>query len=272
MLWPPARAAFAWVHRAAHVLGEVDSSGITVRAQLAGLLGAKTRHRAVAGSLAGGVDHFVKVTRSYWPGLFACYDQPGLPRTNNDLEQAFGSHRYHERRATGRKRASPALVLRGSARLVAGLATRTREFVAADLAGADPAAWRAELEERRQRRVDRRRFRQDPEVTLKDLENKLNPSGLPAWFFPDLAVNSELADRLAQPAVLGGQVGRGRVTGGEGDQGEPVFLFAENLDVDAKPSGGLGNAKIDGLASELVDVGLQSCGRGSHGTTPRRAS
>ena len=154
-----------------------------MRAGLAGLLGAMTRHRAAAGALAGGIDHFVKVTRSYWPGLFACYDVPGLPRTNNDLEQAFGSHRYHERRATGRKGASPALVLRGAARLVAGLATRSREVTAADLASADLGAWRrlrAELEERRQRRVDRRRFRRDPDGYLNDLENKLNQSGLPA--------------------------------------------------------------------------------------------
>ena len=74
-------------------------------------------------------------------------------------------------------------MLRGSARLVAGLATRAREVTAADLAGADPAAWRAlraELEERRQRRVDRRRFRRDPDGYLKDLENKLNQLGLPA--------------------------------------------------------------------------------------------
>ena len=177
------RAAFAWVHRTAHVLGEVESGGTAVRARLAGLLGAMTRHRAAAGGLAGGVDHFVKVTRSYWPGLFACYGVAGLPRTNNDLEQAFGSHRYHERRATGRKGASPALVLRGAARLVAGLATRSREVTAAELASADPAAWRAlraGLEERRQRRVDRRRFRRDPDGYLKDLETKLNQSGLPA--------------------------------------------------------------------------------------------
>ena len=182
-LWPAVRAGFAWVRRAAHVLGRVESDGATVRARLAGLLGAMTRQRAAAGSLAGGVDHFVKVTRSYWPGLFACYDQPGLPRTNNDLEQAFGSHRYHERRATGRKGASPALVLRGSARLVAGLATRAREVTAADLASADLGAWkelRAELEVRRQRRVERRRFRRDPEGYLEGLENKLNQSGLPA--------------------------------------------------------------------------------------------
>lgn len=181
-LWAGVAVAFGWVHRAAHILGQDGATGATVRGQLAGLLGAMKRHRNTAGDLAGAVDHFGKVTGSYWPGLFACYDTPGLPRTNNDLEQAFGTHRYHERRATGRKGASPGLVLRGSARLVAGLATRRQKVTAADLAGADLGAWkrlRAELEERRQRRVERRQFRRDPDEYLKALENKLNQPRLP---------------------------------------------------------------------------------------------
>lgn len=182
-MWPPIRVGFGWVHRAAHVLGQEGVPGSVIRGQLGGLLGAMVRHRDAAGDLADGVDHFVKVSRSYWPGLFGCYDTPGLPRTNNDLEQAFGSHRYHERRATGRKGASPALVLRGSARLVAGLATRAGEVTVDDLAGADRDRWRTlrgELEVRRQRRVERRQFRRDPERYLNDLENKLNQSPLPA--------------------------------------------------------------------------------------------
>jgi hypothetical protein len=179
----PLYLAFGWVHRAAQILGQVGCGSATVRGQLSGLLGAMRRHRDAVGGLSGGVDHFLKVSRSYWPGLFACYDTVELPRTNNDLEQAFGSHRYHERRASGRKGASPSLVLRGSARLVAGLATRRREVTSADLAGADRVAWRqlrAELETRRQRRVERRRFRKDPEAYLKELENRLNQSRLPA--------------------------------------------------------------------------------------------
>lgn len=183
LLWPPIVVAFGWVHRAAQVLGLEEQAGADVRRQLGGLLGAMTRHRERAGDLAGGVDHFVKVSRSYWPGVFACYDTPDLPRTNNDLEQAFGSHRYHERRASGRKGASPSLVLRGSAKVIAGLATRTREVTADDLADADRQRWqqlRAELDERRQRRTDRRRFRQDPEAYLNDLEIKLHQSRLPA--------------------------------------------------------------------------------------------
>jgi len=181
-LWEPVRVTYAWVHQAAHILGAEGATELAVRGRLGGLLGAMRRHRGAAGTLGGAVDHFAKVTRSYWPGLFACYGTADLPRTNNDLEQLFGSHRYHERRATGRKGASPALVLRGSARLVAAVATRQREVTASDLAGADRGEWqrlRAELDERRQRRVDRHRFRRDPEGYLRGLEAKLNQPGLP---------------------------------------------------------------------------------------------
>jgi hypothetical protein len=183
VLWPPIRSAFAWVHRAAHTLGQDGRSGDQVRRHLGGLLGAMTRHRASAGSLAAGVDHFVKVSRGYWSGLFACYDVADLPRTNNDLEQAFGRHRYHERRTSGRKGASPSLVLRGSVKLRAGLTTRTREVTGEELSGADRAAWRAkraELDQRRQRRTDRRRFRRNPEAYLRDLEHQLNQPRLRA--------------------------------------------------------------------------------------------
>ena len=171
----PILRAFGWVHRAAHIVGQEDIGGATVRYQLSGLLGAIRQHRVAAGEFGGAVDHFLKVTRSYWPGLFACYDTPDLPRTNNDLEQLFGSHRYHERRATGRKGASPALPPRVPAPLVAGLGTRTGAGTVADLGGVDRTEWkrvRAELEERRQRRVERRRFRRDPEGHLKALENQ----------------------------------------------------------------------------------------------------
>lgn len=181
-MWPSIRRAFGWVHRAADILGAEKTPGSAVRGELGGLLGAMTRHRKSVGKLGGAVDHFVKVSRSYWPGLFGCYDVADLPRTNNALEQAFGSHRYHERRATGRKGASPALVLRGSARLVAGLATRSREVTVTELAGVNRDRWqqlRTELEHRRHRRVERRRFRQDPQQYLEALEDKLNQSRLP---------------------------------------------------------------------------------------------
>lgn len=181
-LWPAIQMAFGWVHAAAHILGGEGIDASSARRQLGGLLGAMSRHRSSVGTLGSAVDHFVKVSRSYWPGLFACYEVADLPRTNNALEQLFGSYRYHERRVTGRKVASPALVLRGSVRIVAAVATRQRPDRHAELVNADREAWetkRAELTERRQRRVERRQFRQDPQGYLRQLEELLHPPGLP---------------------------------------------------------------------------------------------
>ena len=182
-LWPALAVVFGWVHQAAHFLGvQGAGSAAQARRQLGGLLGAMRTGRPSAGRLAGAVDHFIKVTRSYWPGLFACYEVARLPRTNNDLEQFFGRHRYHERRARGGKQGSPSLVLRGPARLLAAAATRERPYAVWELAQADPsrcAELRAELEARRQRRVQRRRFRRDPEGFLRSLEEEFLKRALP---------------------------------------------------------------------------------------------
>jgi hypothetical protein len=183
-LWPEIRTAFGWVHQAAHLLGNEgaeDAGG--VKRRLGGLLGALARHRQRVGELRAAVEHFLKVTRSYWPGLFFCYAVAGLPRTNNALEQLFGSHRYHERRASGRKGASPALVLRGAARLLAAAATRQRRYTAKELAEVNRGDWkrlRGELETRRQRRAERTRFRRDPQAFLSQLEEQLLRSALPS--------------------------------------------------------------------------------------------
>jgi hypothetical protein len=183
-LWPDIRRAYAWVHRAAHILGNGrgEDAGM-VRRRLDGLVAAMARHRAKAGALAAAVDHFRKVTRSYRPGLFHCHTVPGLPRTNNDLEHLFGAHRHHERRATGRKTASPAMVLRGSVRLLAATATRLRPRGRRDLAGADKLRWadlRRQLDERRHGRRLRARFRRDPDTYLAELERLVGQPTLPA--------------------------------------------------------------------------------------------
>lgn len=176
-LWTDVRVGYRWVHQAAHILGNAPQlAGTAVKRRLGGLLGAMTRHQTAAGTLTPALEHFRKVTRSYWPGLFPCYTIPDLPRTNNDLEQFFGAYRYHDRRVTGRKVASPGLVFSGSARLVAAAATRRRSFSAADLAPENVSAWQAhrqERETRRQQRTLRRRFRRDPVSYLAKLESDL---------------------------------------------------------------------------------------------------
>lgn len=172
------------MHRAAHILGNAAGEDAdTVRRRFDGLIGAMTRHRAEAGSLVGAVDHFLKVTRSYRPGLFHCYAVARLPRTNNDLEQMFGSQRYHERRATGRKTASPALVLRGEVRVIAATATRLHPPTASDLGCVSRERWRdlrQRLEPKRLARTLRARFRRDPARYLAALEQQARQQALPA--------------------------------------------------------------------------------------------
>jgi hypothetical protein len=120
------------VHRAAHILNNTEAlPAPTVARRLDGLCGALCRHRACAGDLADGVDHFLKVTRSYRPGLFHCHAVADLPGTNNGLEGLFGSYRYCQRRTTGRRSASSATVVRGPARLVASVTSHL----------APPAIW-----------------------------------------------------------------------------------------------------------------------------------
>jgi hypothetical protein len=172
------------VHRAAHVLGnEAGEDAAMVQRRFDGLVAAMARHRARAGALAGAVEHFCKVTRSYRPGLFHCYAVPDLPRTNNGLEQLFGSQRYHERRATGRKMASPATVLRGEVRLIAAIATRLHPPTIAALGRVSRGRWRElrqRLEQRRQARTLRTRFRRNPGAYLATLEQQACQSALPA--------------------------------------------------------------------------------------------
>jgi hypothetical protein len=135
-----------------------------------------TRWQSHSGDLASAIDHFLKVTRSYWSGLFHCFDRPDLPRTNNDLEHFFGQHRYLERRITGRKVASPALVIRGAVRIVAAVMTRMRPFSADELVPRSVHDWlalRTELAAARHKRTLQRRFRQNPDAYLAELETRL---------------------------------------------------------------------------------------------------
>ena len=171
------------MHAVAHGLANHDGEPAdVVRRRFDGLLGAMRRHRAKAGTLAGAVDHFRKVASRDRPGLFHCYQVADLPRTNNALEQAFGSSRYHERRATGRKTASPGTVVRGSVRLIAGAGTRLAPPSVRDLAHVDRVRWQAirkSLDRRRHTRTLQSRFRRNPDAYLADLESQARQLTLP---------------------------------------------------------------------------------------------
>jgi hypothetical protein len=172
------------VHRAAHILGNDwgEDAGL-VRQRWDGLLAAMAHHRARADSLARAVDHLRKVARSYRPGLFHCHTVPDVPRTSNGLEQMFASQRYHERRATGRRGASPAAVLRGEVRLIAATATRLHPPTSRTLDQVSQERWRdlrRQLEPRRQARTLRTRFRRNLDTSLAALERQACQPVLPA--------------------------------------------------------------------------------------------
>lgn len=185
-LWPPVRVAYGWVEKVARLLtNAAGMTGKVLRRRFGKLLGRLRRAAAAAAdkTVRTSLEHFVKVTASYRPGLFFCYTQAGVPRTNNDLEQLFGSHRYHERRASGRKQGSPTLVVRGAVRVVTAWATRLQPETVLKLSAAQIEQWRqqrAKLQPRREARRQQRRFRHDPGEYLGHLEQRFLQLGLPA--------------------------------------------------------------------------------------------
>ena len=183
-MWPAIRIAYGWIHRAAHLLANHDAApGSEVQRRMEGLLAEMRDDRATVGTLQPAVAHFLKVSASYWPGLFHCYDVPGLPRTNNAQEQYFGSARYHQRRANGRVHATTATVVRGSVRVLASTATRLHLFGEYELRHPNLDRWRDlrhALELRQEARRQQGRFRKDPAAYLAALESMLLKPSLPS--------------------------------------------------------------------------------------------
>ena len=182
-LWPEVVIGQGWLAEAAQILANADGADrATVEARYAVLLADLQEEAAPSERLQALAEHFIKVTTSYGPSLFNCYDVPDLPRTNNDLEQLFGSLRHQLRRTTGQKNAPASLVVCGATRLPAAVASRTHSFTAEELASADLRQWRivrARGEQRRCPRILGRRFRQDPEAYLQALEESLVQLSLP---------------------------------------------------------------------------------------------
>lgn len=184
-LWPAVRVAYRWVRQVAHLLQNRDERPVAeIRRRLSRLLNAMRQAAAQTevDELRHQWQHFVKVTKRWRPGLFHCYQSADLPPTNNDLEHLFGSHRYHERRASGRKGASPSLVVNGAVKVVAGMATRLRPDEGLELPTDYVTRWqetRAQLNKRREARRQQRRFRRAPVTYLQHLEKLADKLSLP---------------------------------------------------------------------------------------------
>jgi hypothetical protein len=149
---------------------EDQLTGNEVRQQMEELLTEIRSNQTTVGLLQPAVAHFLKVSASYWPGLFHCYDIPGLPR-------------YHHRRASGRIRASAGTVVRGSVRALASAASRLHPFNEYELRHPNLDRWRdlrQSLELRQEARRQQGRFRKDPAAYLAALEAMLVKPSLPS--------------------------------------------------------------------------------------------
>lgn len=118
--------------------------------------------------------HLVLVLRRLGEDLYHCYDVPGLPRTNNDLEHFYRQVKAQERRTTGHRRSDAFVVRVGGFAVYATAASdrpeaELRDQMAAVLAP-DWQQERAILRANQERQTKMRRFRLRRSAYLADLE------------------------------------------------------------------------------------------------------
>jgi hypothetical protein len=114
------------------------------------------------------------VLRRLGDGLYHCYDVPGLPRTDNDLEHFSRQLKAGERRATGHRR-SDAFVVRvgGFAAYAAAARTHSEAELCVQLASVSASAGQASrvaLRATQARQTQMHRFHLRPRRYLSDLE------------------------------------------------------------------------------------------------------
>ena len=99
------RTGYQWLLDVEHILSEEAPRGAAdaVAAKLDAYLLQLAGQSDLSGDLVRWRDHFVSALRRSWPGLFHCYDQPLLPRTNNEMELYYHRLKRQRRRNTGRK-------------------------------------------------------------------------------------------------------------------------------------------------------------------------
>lgn len=129
---------------------------------------------AVAAWLRPKLEHVGTVLRRLGAGLYHCYDVPGLPRTDNDLEQFYRRLKTQERRITGHKRSDSFVVRVGGFAAYAAAASETAEtLLLQELATVPASAWqhqRTILRANQERQAKMRRFRLHRADYLADLE------------------------------------------------------------------------------------------------------
>src|SRR5262249_45358649 len=94
----------AWLQDIAYILEPVATypcKAEDVARQLRDYLDTVQRQPKSTPTLEAFGRHLDLVSRSYWPGLFHCYNVRGLPRTNNEVEGPFRGRRRRRQGTRG---------------------------------------------------------------------------------------------------------------------------------------------------------------------------
>ena len=153
--------------------------GPTVRTRVEAVLDELTgqcQTEQIAAWLRPKVEYVVTVLRRLGDGLYHCYDVPGLPRTDNAMEQFYRRVKTEQRRITGRKRADAFVVRSGGFAVYATAASAIAETtLLAQLSAVPAVQWQAErvlLRATQERQTKMRRFRLHRDAYLADLETR----------------------------------------------------------------------------------------------------
>jgi len=156
---------YAILHQAGHWLEEISAlldpqdkpvrTGTQVKQALSDYLDQIQGESQTNPKLQGFFHTLQKTTLSYVPGLFHCYDVPGLPRTNNDRESEFRDLNRRMLSTTGQKGLTRRLLQREGAWELIPRPDSLQEIQNA-LSQVDPVDFQIE---RQRVREHRRRFR-----------------------------------------------------------------------------------------------------------------
>lgn len=91
---------------APEALGSLSGSE-TVQRELEQMVSKWTQQPKVYPPTRQLVRKWTTMAKTWLPGILHCYDLPGLPRSNLDLESTFGTLRRGQRRISGRKETTP---------------------------------------------------------------------------------------------------------------------------------------------------------------------
>ena len=174
------------VRHVAHILN-FKSTGQQIRRMLRTYLNSLAREPSEGqAEYSAFVQHVIAVSNRYWKGLFHCYDNEDIPRTDNALEQMFSQFKRHERKITGRKTTSGGPLESFAAFVIESWSTvRLRPQYAELVHLVSPEKLleaRAELEKLAGPARKRRSIQRDPERHLKRVLDKwFDPSKYPDY-------------------------------------------------------------------------------------------